>query len=217
MVKEEIKKRRKLNFIKRTFWIVVARLDKNSGVLNKIEAYLKERVSYFVHKWDVIKRAEKIPKELVAEIEKDKAKVIQLGTLYFMEVLKLIGGKTLNLGHGKAVKYYDDPQKWVVWNESALKTSLRLIHQEGLILKKGEKIIPPQNMEKAIVLLEKHGYDLAVFNEKIDEKKLSEKIRKGKIKPEDLKGIKREINQYFAVLTPNVEIREKINVVLEEY
>ena len=56
-----------------------------------------------------------------------------------------------------------------------------------------------------------------IEQEKIDEKKLTEKIKKGKINPQDLKGIKREINQYFAVLTPNVEIREKINVVLEEY
>jgi len=216
MIREEIKKRRELNFIKRTFWIIVAKLDKNSGIKNKAEATLKERISHFIHKWDVVKRAEKIPKELLAEIEKDKNKVIKLGVLYFKKLLELIEGKTLDLGQGRAVKYYDDPQKWIIWNESSLRTSLRLIHQEELIVK-GEKIIPPQSMQTAIGILEKHGYNLAVVEEKIDEKKLTEKIKKGKINPQDLKGIKREINQYFAVLTPNVEIREKINVVLEEY
>jgi len=202
------------NSIKRLFWVVVSKLERNSAKKNRIDAICDERINHFIGKWEK-KREERTPPELLEEIEKDRAKVIRLGILNFQQLLSLLEGKTLNLNHGDIVKYYDDPQKWIIHNEDLLKKSLVKLGYKNLIIS-GE-IIPKENMEEAITILKSQGYSLSKPTAKINEKALMEKIKRGEIKAEELTGIKREINQFFAVLTPHVEIREKINTVTEEY
>jgi len=211
MSKVARKKHFGLNDIKRLFWVIIARLDRNAAKAKRINAYCDERISYFKKRWEEkrIKRLGDLPEI----IEEDRQKIIYLGSLYFERLIKMLKGKTLNLEYGRMVKYYDDPQKWKIYDEDLLKKSLSNLGYDNLLI--SEEIIIPEKMELAIKILKK--YNITKVVKKIDEKALFKNIKEGKIDAKNLKGIMRDINQFLAVVTPNIEIREQIRTIKEKY
>ncbi len=216
MEEKKINGHRVLNSIKRLFWVQISRFETNHAIKNKVDAKCDERINHFKDKWEK-KRQEKMPPGLLKEIEDCLEKIINLGILNYKNLLNLLGGKTLNLKHSEVVKYYDHPGKWDFYNKDLLKESLKSLRLENLIIT--TETIPQENMKEAIAILKSHGHILSEIDEDINESALLEKIANGEIKVEVLNGLRRKVNQYFAVTTPtpNAEIRKVIKTITEEY
>lgn len=210
---------KELNAIKRLFWEIASRFESNTVKINKIIAHCNERRQHFFDKW-TNKEKEQTP-ELEKSIEDDRRQIILMGSQNQEKILSLVEGKTLVLDKDKSIRYYSGARIVDISNEDLVVESLEELEKrektdiKGLITT--DNIIPKKNMAEAIKILEASGHFLAETKKGIIVKAFEDKIKKGELDPEKIKGVKITQNEFFGVHTPNVDFSENIKTTTKEF